>query len=153
MKDKKGISPLIATVLIIGFTIVAAILVITWINSLIGEQTDDQACKADALEGCIYSQGVFEFNEIGDAASVEASITNGGSEDARFEAIFLNTTGDSICGANDNSMNISGFSTTISTVCDDGDAAQIKFVQLVDAVYEGISCTATCGEGTTIDIT
>ena len=30
MKDKKGISPLIATVLIIGFTIVLAALVITW---------------------------------------------------------------------------------------------------------------------------
>ena len=34
MKDKKGISPLIATVLIIGFTIVIAALVITWGTNL-----------------------------------------------------------------------------------------------------------------------
>src|SRR3989344_2681135 len=40
MKNKRGISPLIATVLIIGFTVALAAVVMTWGNTFVRETTD-----------------------------------------------------------------------------------------------------------------
>ncbi len=53
ISDKKGISPLIATVLIIGFTIVLAVLVITWISGTVEEQTDQTDCQVEAENLCL----------------------------------------------------------------------------------------------------
>ena len=53
MKNKKAISPLIATVLIIGFTIVLAAVVIQWGSQLVERlkgQTDINIEKTDACQ-------------------------------------------------------------------------------------------------------
>ena len=52
MLNKKGISPLIATVLIIGFTIIIAVLVITWTTGLVKDQADLKECEAKAAAKC-----------------------------------------------------------------------------------------------------
>ena len=53
MRDKKGISPLIATVLVIGFTIVLAALVLTWGQDLFKDMQDD-AAEGATLSKCTY---------------------------------------------------------------------------------------------------
>ena len=51
-KNKKGISPLIATVLIIGFTIVIAALVITWGTNLFKKTQESTGQQADISLAC-----------------------------------------------------------------------------------------------------
>ncbi len=60
-KDKRGISPLIATVLIIGFTVILAFIIITWINSNVSDLTCEQSCNADGGNAC---QGTITDLEI-----------------------------------------------------------------------------------------
>lgn len=50
--NKKGISPLIATVLLIGFTIVLAALVMRWGSELFQSTTTTQGCTAEARIEC-----------------------------------------------------------------------------------------------------
>jgi len=50
--NKKGISPLIATVLLIGFTIVLAALVIRWGSELVSSLTQEQSCQNEATISC-----------------------------------------------------------------------------------------------------
>ncbi|MBI2110544.1 hypothetical protein HYT51_02080 [Candidatus Woesearchaeota archaeon] len=52
LKEKKGISPLIATVLLIGFTIVLAALVMKWGGELFRTTTTTQGCMAEARLTC-----------------------------------------------------------------------------------------------------
>jgi len=52
MKDKKGISPLIATVLIIGFTIVLAALVIQWGGDLFKGFQEETGKSAEVSMAC-----------------------------------------------------------------------------------------------------
>ena len=52
MLNKKGISPLIATVLLIGFTIVLAALVIRWGSELFSSQIKTQTCDNEATIIC-----------------------------------------------------------------------------------------------------
>ena len=51
-KDKKGISPLIATVLVIGFTIVLAALVITWGTKLFKTTVSETETAAKFSQAC-----------------------------------------------------------------------------------------------------
>ena len=51
--EKKGISPLIATVLLIGFTIVLAAVVMRWGGEFVRETTEETACQADIATACI----------------------------------------------------------------------------------------------------
>ncbi len=56
-KDKKGISPLIATVLIIGFTIVIAALVITWGTNLFKRTQETTGERANINLACTETLG------------------------------------------------------------------------------------------------
>ena len=51
--SKKGISPLIATVLIIGFTIVLAAVVMQWGGAFVRSLTEEQAVLAEGQTNCI----------------------------------------------------------------------------------------------------
>ena len=50
--EKKGISPLIATVLLIGFTIVLAAVVMRWGSEFVRETTEETACLSDLSIVC-----------------------------------------------------------------------------------------------------
>ncbi len=66
MTDKKGISPLIATVLIIGFTIVLAAVVMQWGGSFVKQLTEEQAESAEAQTKCIgmdFDVGVIDISD------------------------------------------------------------------------------------------
>lgn len=72
MKGKKGVSPLIATVLIIGFTIVIAALVITWGTNLFkktqqqtGELSEINLACTEVLGGMTLTANVDPVNNPG----------------------------------------------------------------------------------------
>lgn len=52
-KSKKGISPLIATVLLIGFTIILAALVMRWGSDLLRQTTQTTSCQSEAEVICV----------------------------------------------------------------------------------------------------
>lgn len=151
MENKKGISPLIATVLIIGFTIVAAILVITWINTLVGDKTDAEACRSEALDACISTSGVFEFSTSGVAGTdLVATVSNGGGTASNFTVLFMNESG--ILYNEEIGMDAYGSaSTAVYTTGFSGDR-KARFIQVVRTTYKNTECETTCGEGTYINI-
>lgn len=61
MLNKRGISPLIATVLIIGFTIVLAVLVIAWLSGVFTTQLETSDCTVELQEYCGSLTGMLEF--------------------------------------------------------------------------------------------
>ena len=152
MNNKKGISPLIATVLIIGFTIVIAVLVITWINSLVGDNTDQQACTADALTQCTDAARFLSFSAADGTAvgDVDATVSNTGPEAYELMTIAL----DSTTGANTANQTVSvGAYTDATGIIATGAAStyDVRFVVQVTGQYKDITCTEICGDGETID--
>lgn len=80
MINKKGISPLIATVLIIGFTIVIAFLVITWLTGRTDVMMCQESCDITANQVCSNSARDLSVEGMADLAD-GISIVNGGSEE------------------------------------------------------------------------
>ncbi len=60
---KKGISPLIATVLLIGFTIVLAAVVMRWGGEFVRTTTEETACETDIASACIDTRVSLESAE------------------------------------------------------------------------------------------
>ena len=152
--NKKGISPLIATVLIIGFTMVAAVLVITWINSLVGDQTNRQACKADALAKCTDLTRFVTYGNVGSVGSnVNGTITNSGENNVTVTAVFLDTDSNVLSGCpTEKGIQGTGYTTVQTTNCSDSNLAKIKFLPTVTGMYGNTECTEICGVGTLIEV-
>ncbi len=162
MLNKKGISPLIATVLIIGFTIIIAVLVITWVNNLVGDQTDVQQCQAEAGAKCSDYYNLLTFaaqysdEEPGDAElEVLAKVTNAAQDNPEVVVTYLY------------SNDISAGTATISSYTDgigsdfydqgNGVASPpgmlVKFLIKSSAEYKGEPCEVACGEGSVVTVT
>ncbi|MBS3172365.1 hypothetical protein J4438_02185 [Candidatus Woesearchaeota archaeon] len=97
MNDKKGISPLIATVLIVGFTIVLAVLVITWISGTVNDQTNLADCQADVGNICLAAVGSVTGGFA--AATTVFTVTNQGSTGYDdVNVVFLDGAGSTVAG-------------------------------------------------------
>jgi flagellin-like protein len=129
-KDKRGISPLIATVLIIGFTVILAFIIITWINSNVDDLTCDQSCNADGgslCQGTITDLDV-EFiwtdtNEdtIKDTSGIDeyiVRVTNLGDTVYDYVVTFSNSAGSTINVTEDDlaGTEVAGYSTSDYTI-------------------------------------
>ncbi len=72
--DKRGINPLIATVLLIGVTIIIAFVIFVFVRGVFDEQMDDTSDTFD-----IYSQGIqFSSDVTSDGSNTRVLITNEG---------------------------------------------------------------------------
>jgi flagellin-like protein len=59
---KKGVSPLIATVLLIGFVIGLSFLIVNWVQSNVEEQTEDPLFDVELQNICLSAPRDFEFS-------------------------------------------------------------------------------------------
>jgi flagellin-like protein len=84
--NKRGISPLIATVLIIGFTIVLAVLVIAWLSGVFQGQLSEQDCQVENLNYCSSIQNLLESRANYDSST---DATTGGT--ISTEIVFYGT--------------------------------------------------------------
>ena len=71
LKNKKGISPLIATVLLVGITIAIAGVLFVWINSTTGELKGKQVEKLNADNICLKTVTSFEVTRSGNTITVK----------------------------------------------------------------------------------
>ena len=82
LRNKKAISPLIATVLLIGFTIVLAALVFQWAGQLFKTTTATTGCESLGRIACTSNMeltlGNVSFSGIGTGASLTNLIVNNG---------------------------------------------------------------------------
>jgi flagellin-like protein len=75
-KNKKGISPLIATVLVIGFTIVLAALVITWGTKLFKDTVAQTATQASVSSLCSTGLNLEATSKAVTSGTVELTMRN-----------------------------------------------------------------------------
>ena len=155
MLNKKGISPLIATVLIIGFTIVIAVLVISFINNIVGNQKDRVDCTNEALSKCYnansditYSAKYGEFGGPYDNADAKAKVTNSGKDPYLVIVSFLD---DNEVQQRRQEMEVPagaslGFTDVFTT------STKVKFSIKTSATVGEIECTEICGSGEIIEI-
>lgn len=72
--EKKGISPLIATVLLIGFTIVLAAVVMRWGGEFVRETTEETACETEIASACINLR--FDIENVANNLDQQGAPTN-----------------------------------------------------------------------------
>ncbi|MBT3691328.1 hypothetical protein HOG16_03760 [Candidatus Woesearchaeota archaeon] len=157
--NKKGISPLIATVLIIGFTILAAILVINWINDLIGGQTDIQQCQSDAASQCTDYVNLMQYSAVqlegpDLETAIDVKINHLATNDPSMVLVFLDASGNTVFlrELTDANFTSKEFSRNFTEV-GHSDVTEVKFLVRASAVYKGEDCNVACGAGTTIGVT
>jgi flagellin-like protein len=134
--DRRGISPLIATVLIIGFTIVLAVLVITWISGTVTEQTESTDCMVEVESVCLNAVG-----KVGGSYNMTdgtTTLTNEGGDDYTLQLVGF----DSATGATDTvqSQAIVGYQTVTPTYATFAGNDMLRVIPVVD----NGECTAEC---------
>ena len=159
MTNKKGISPLIATVLIIGFTILAAILVINWINDLVGTQTDLQQCQADAGNMCTdyislveYSATQVDTTGNGAADETTVTVTNLATEIPDVAVTLLDASGNSVHVFQIVAADFTNGQATPAAYLGT-DAVEAKFIVKATSEHKDETCEVACGDGVTVDVT
>ena len=138
--NKRGISPLIATVLIIGFTIVLAVLVITWISGTVEDATDDTDCMVEAENKCLASVGDISLSGIAGSA---LTITNDGSTVfSQIHAVDLDADGATIGTVYEVSGGLGAYDTDNAHPID-GFAESVRVIPTV--VGDDGACSTECG--------
>jgi len=161
VKSKKGISPLIATVLLIGFTIVLAALVMRWGGQFFRQQTDVVGCESEGQIQC--TSGVdLVIDDVngttGTAGNLRIAVLNNGNQDVdKIQYIVIDemsTTNQSVPDE-DGAVGLGGDSHTFTSLAG-LKVSRVKIIPILD--YEmrdgSTSCTVYCSEETkNVDIT
>ena len=149
---KRGISPLIATVLLIGFTVVLAILVLTWVSSIIETQTEGTTTNIQAQTQCISSIGDISATFTG-AGPYTINIINSGGVDFDNVKIIWQSSISSNSETTELTANLTGFSSQTSLTI---GPAVYDYVILIPIIGE-VECSSIeiiivsltgCGGGT-----
>ena len=80
MKTRKGISPLIATVLLIGFTVALAAVLMTWGLDYIRDTTEKVGSQTEQYLQCSSSDFAFEITKV-NCNTNEITVQNNGNID------------------------------------------------------------------------
>jgi len=150
--NKKGISPLIATVLIIGFTIVLAVLVITWISGTVNDQTESTDCMVGLQNQCLQSVGALSVAQVGAAQNANVNIVNEGSVVYNTgKLVLLDSTGASLALVDKVVTAYGTFTFTAAeatAAATDGSfpRASITQVRFIPAISGTGDCSATTAE-------
>ena len=92
--NKRGISPLLATVLIIGFTIVLAVLVIAWLSGVFETKLGAEDCTVKGQEFCSQVNMLIDLSASNDSASTTASVAwLGTGAEPTVRIVFIDSTG------------------------------------------------------------
>ena len=117
---KKGVSPLIATVLIIGFTIVLAAVVMQWGGSFVRELTEKQAESTQVATDCMQLR--FEVNSATYVSNtVTFKVTNSVDKSIKSFVALVDkgTAGSESLSPEVDDCEVSSFSTTECTIVTD----------------------------------
>ena len=143
MKNKKGISPLISTILIVGFTIVLAVLVINFVQNIFENKMVSTGCESAGYDICMSSTN-FEITAINKSQGTEVTIGNMNSNDMNFIVNFYNEDGTTIGGHKE--LNILTYEFNYTNLID-SVAAYVKVMPIATGEYENEVCLpVNCNE-------
>ena len=83
LKSKKGISPILATLLLIVIAVAAVIVTYAWVITFTGSTTGQA--------GAILSPENVRFHNVSSTDYVEFILRNSGTSDAKVEAVYIGT--------------------------------------------------------------
>ena len=122
---KKGISPLIATILLIGITIALALLIVNWAKDSVEDQTDNPVFDIETREIC--RSAVIDFEFVFESTSV--TIQNKGPNDFSSVKVLLMES-DGTIGTNSSTGIIPGFGFGSASFIS-GNYSEIKVIPYV----------------------
>lgn len=123
-RNKQGMSPLIATVLLIGFTVALAAVVMTWGLDYVRSTTNDVTSKTDQALRCA-TELEFEIVEV-DCQTNQIRVQNNGAIDIANLSILVHKGGDV------EPINVAGIgSLGVKSYADGIDLAGVQKVQVV----------------------
>lgn len=133
---KRGISPLIATVLIIGFVIVLALVVVTWGGGFIKSTTKETGETALKQIDCLQDINIDISSACDNYGSVVVNVVNNGETDILKFLVKTNI------GAGETLSGVSGFGgALLGAVVVDSEPVnpeKISYVELIPVVEEGV---------------
>ncbi len=150
-RNKKGVSPLIATVLLIGFTIVLAALVFRFGGNLFRTTTEETACNSLIALQCAQSTDIKVTNvKVDDAANILNVTIENKNEGIVSGFVFVLKEGDqspiTIALSNDPKLPLQGFVTSTYNLTYTG--TKIPVVEVTPIIErtdtEGNLCTGSC---------
>ncbi|MBU3940494.1 MAG: hypothetical protein KKH88_01010 [Nanoarchaeota archaeon] len=154
MKSKKGISPLIATVLLIGFTIVLAALVMRWGGQFFRQQTDVVGCESEGQIQCTSGVDLVIENVLGGVNETTINVLNNGNYDiGEIQYVVLDANGVTLNSTRDITgiTSLAGDSVTLDIpVLVSTTIGKVKVIPILN--YEmkdgSTSCIVYCSETT-----
>lgn len=134
MENKRGISPLVATVILVGVVIALATLIWFWYGKVIEAQTDKAAISS--IQAC--AQDVdFEIKSLcleQSTKTIRFKAQNSGIAIPRFKVVF---TGDSGSVSQDSSIGVSTATTQDITVTYTQDVGAISNIRITPFIVKG----------------
>ena len=129
MNNKKGVSPLIATVMIVGIVIALSFLVTTWITGSVEDTIDDTDCEMEAQERCSELTSAVKLSVNG--AGNKLIVSNEGATDIKgSNVVHYDKDGNSNSGSE---FDLSAYKSNINTSIGSSDIAFKVFMVGTDA--------------------
>ncbi len=137
--NKKGISPLIATVLLIGFTVALAAFVITWGGEFTRDITSDTKDRSSRTVACT-NELKFDVKKI-DCAADTILIDNIGDIDIKGLTLrYFNINGDNLGVANTGSVNRFQIATiNLGTI--PASTSQVEAIAILEKEGKNVTCS------------
>jgi len=133
--NKKGISPLIATILVIGITVIIAVLVTTWLQSSTEGLKCTQECQVQGSSACQFSFG--ELEAAFDGTTV--TVSNTGSQTYNLTYVTTDSSTGSTVAEGIVEGSVSGFGVTTSDIVSSGDE-----IKVIAGVYPDVEGCGAC---------
>ena len=160
MLGKKGISPLIAAVILIAFVIAVAGIASTFFTGFTKETKADVESKAGTIVDCAVATIEMDSDTVGlneSEGSFSLVVSNTGSEDlSGLKIIFFNSTYAGTCNATPTSISIGQTATLVNdTYCaSDMPTASVTKVRITTSTCAGVKAEIqTEDSGTTWKVT
>ncbi len=142
--NKKGISPLIATVLLIGFTVALAAFVITWGGEFVQNTVQDTEERSNRATKCVNDLN-FEIEKVTCGAGKTIVIDNRGNIDIKNIAFrFFDTTGANTGSEFFSAANINKYEVKTLTLTNVVPVSTNKVEALATIVIDGLD--VVCSE-------
>lgn len=144
---KRGVSPLIAVVLIVGFVIILAMIIIHFVRDLADEQTKSIDCERKANHKCNSVNDIYVTPQrVGD--DIEVTVSNIYDFDLSYTIVLLDLEENIIEGEIQTiDLGPNGYTEDPLTFNTDHDVGKVRYIVKRNEVIDEIECYATCKQG------
>jgi flagellin-like protein len=148
LRNKKGISPLIATVLLIGFTIILAALVMRWGRELFVTQTSEVQCESEGQTVCASGVFIEIAGFVGNEVETNVSLVSSGKQDAKAVVLQVFDEDGNSLNSTRNDNGLAAFSSNTFKLDHSAagvNASSVEVIPIIDYTTDkGRTCEVPC---------